>query len=67
MGRCLPPPVSLDFTNKPPCGLLLTFGLAADESLKFWKIFEKKAGAAGAIGGSASSGKAEMAKQMTIR
>lgn len=40
---------------------------AADESLKFWKVFEKKAGAAGAIGGSASSSKAEMAKQMTIR
>ncbi|KAK5992829.1 WD repeat-containing protein slp1 [Cladobotryum mycophilum] len=40
---------------------------AADESLKFWKIFEKKAGSAGSIGGSGSSAKAEMAKQMTIR
>jgi len=39
--------------------------LAADESLKFWKIFEKKAGAG--IGGAGSSAKAEMAKQMTIR
>lgn len=40
---------------------------AADESLKFWKVFEKKAGAAGAIGGSGTSGKADMVKQMTIR
>jgi cell division cycle 20, cofactor of APC complex len=40
---------------------------AADESLKFWKVFEKKAGAAAGIGAGGSSGKAEMAKQMTIR
>ncbi|GAP84298.1 putative WD repeat-containing protein slp1 [Rosellinia necatrix] len=40
---------------------------AADESLKFWKIFEKKAGSASGIGASASSAKAQMAKQMTIR
>ncbi|KAI0149761.1 WD domain-containing protein [Hypoxylon sp. NC0597] len=40
---------------------------AADESLKFWKVFEKKAGASAGIGASGSSGKAEMAKQMTIR
>ncbi|KAF2969984.1 hypothetical protein GQX73_g3586 [Xylaria multiplex] len=40
---------------------------AADESLKFWKIFEKKAGSSAGVGGGASSGKAEMAKQMTIR
>ncbi|KFH43488.1 WD repeat-containing protein-like protein [Hapsidospora chrysogenum ATCC 11550] len=40
---------------------------AADESLKFWKVFEKKAGAPGAISGSGSSSKAEMAKSMTIR
>ncbi|KAK3393782.1 WD40-repeat-containing domain protein [Podospora didyma] len=41
---------------------------AADESLKFWKIFEKKPGAASAsMGGVGSSGKAEMTKQMTIR
>ncbi|KAI9171710.1 WD repeat-containing protein [Paramyrothecium foliicola] len=40
---------------------------AADESLKFWKVFEKKAGTAGSISGSGSSGKAEMVKQMTIR
>lgn len=38
---------------------------AADESLKFWKIFEKKAG--GSVGGVGGSGKAEMTKQMTIR
>lgn len=41
---------------------------AADESLKFWKVFEKKAGAASGVGaGGASSSKAQMAKQMTIR
>ncbi|KAF5592682.1 cell division cycle 20 cofactor-APC complex [Fusarium subglutinans] len=40
---------------------------AADESLKFWKIFEKKAGAAAGIGASGASSKASMAKQMTIR
>lgn len=41
--------------------------IAADESLKFWKVFEKKAGAAGAIGGVGASGKADMVKHMTIR
>ncbi|KAI1762346.1 WD domain-containing protein [Hypoxylon sp. FL1150] len=40
---------------------------AADESLKFWKVFEKKASAASGIGASGSSAKAQMAKQMTIR
>ncbi|KAH7196762.1 WD40-repeat-containing domain protein [Fusarium flagelliforme] len=40
---------------------------AADESLKFWKIFEKKAGATASIGASGASSKASMAKQMTIR
>ncbi|KAI1656865.1 WD40 repeat-like protein [Daldinia decipiens] len=40
---------------------------AADESLKFWKVFEKKAGAAAGVGASGSSSKAQMAKQMTIR
>ena len=40
---------------------------AADESLKFWKVFEKKAGTAGSISGAGSTAKAEMAKQMTIR
>ena len=35
---------------------------AADESLKFWKIFEKKAGQS-----IAPAAKAEMARQMTIR
>ncbi|KAF4447362.1 cell division cycle 20 cofactor-APC complex [Fusarium albosuccineum] len=40
---------------------------AADESLKFWKIFEKKAGASTGIGASGASSKASMAKQMTIR
>lgn len=41
--------------------------IAADESLKFWKIFEKKAGSSASIGASGSSSKAEMAKSMTIR
>ncbi|EPE10184.1 wd repeat-containing protein slp1 [Ophiostoma piceae UAMH 11346] len=40
---------------------------AADESLKFWKIFEKKAGASASSGSSGASGKADMVKQMTIR
>ncbi|OAQ83341.1 WD-repeat containing protein slp1 [Purpureocillium lilacinum] len=40
---------------------------AADESLKFWKVFEKKAGAAGVVGGTGASSKANMVKQMTIR
>ncbi|KAK4231724.1 WD repeat-containing protein slp1 [Podospora fimiseda] len=40
---------------------------AADESLKFWKIFEKKAGSGSGSAGSSSSAKAEMTKQMTIR
>ncbi|KAI0594802.1 WD40-repeat-containing domain protein [Biscogniauxia sp. FL1348] len=40
---------------------------AADESLKFWKVFEKKAGSAAGVGASGSTTKAGMAKQMTIR
>ncbi|KAJ8123361.1 hypothetical protein ONZ43_g672 [Nemania bipapillata] len=40
---------------------------AADESLKFWKIFEKRAGSSASISSGASSVKAEMSKQMTIR
>ncbi|KAH8880077.1 WD repeat-containing protein slp1 [Thozetella sp. PMI_491] len=40
---------------------------AADESLKFWKIFEKKAGAGAGVGGAGASAKADMVKQMTIR
>ncbi|KAF5519277.1 WD repeat-containing protein slp1 [Colletotrichum aenigma] len=40
---------------------------AADESLKFWKVFEKKAGAGAGVGSSGSSAKADMVKQMTIR
>jgi cell division cycle protein 20 (cofactor of APC complex) len=40
---------------------------ASDESLKFWKLFEKKAGAAGSGSRSGDSGKGSMAKQMTIR
>ncbi|KAG9240585.1 WD40-repeat-containing domain protein [Calycina marina] len=40
---------------------------AADESLKFWKVFEKKAGASSSAAVSGASGKADMVKQMTIR
>ncbi|KAL7620260.1 WD repeat-containing protein slp1 [Parahypoxylon ruwenzoriense] len=44
---------------------------AADESLKFWKIFEKKAGSktgsAAGLNASGTSAKAQMTKQMTIR
>ncbi|KKY36202.1 putative wd repeat-containing protein slp1 [Diaporthe ampelina] len=39
---------------------------AADESLKFWKLFEKKPGAT-VLAGAGSSSKAAMVKQMTIR
>ncbi|KAA8911746.1 WD40-repeat-containing domain protein [Sphaerosporella brunnea] len=39
---------------------------ASDENLKFWKIFEKKAGAASSSSRTATSGKG-MTKQMTIR
>ncbi|KAI9885342.1 MAG: transcription factor IIA subunit alpha [Watsoniomyces obsoletus] len=41
---------------------------AADESLKFWKIFEKKAGSTAAARDAAATGKGEqLIKQMTIR
>ncbi len=41
---------------------------AADESLKFWKVFEKKAGMANLVeGGSAASAKAGLTKATTIR
>jgi cell division cycle protein 20 (cofactor of APC complex) len=46
---------------------MLTPSQAADESLKFWKIFEKKPGAGAGVGGVGASAKAEMSKQMTIR
>lgn len=48
-------------------GVLTRHVAAADESLKFWKVFEKKAGVPASVGASASSSKAQMAKQMTIR
>ncbi|OCK85878.1 meiosis-specific APC/C activator protein AMA1 [Lepidopterella palustris CBS 459.81] len=40
---------------------------AADESLKFWKLFEKKPGSAAAARESSTSSKASLVKQMTIR
>ena len=40
---------------------------AADESLKFWKVFEKKPGGLNAARDGSGTSKASMAKQMTIR
>lgn len=40
---------------------------AADESLKFWKVFEKKAGSANLVAGGSSSAKASLTKATTIR
>lgn len=40
---------------------------AADESLKFWKVFERKAGQSTVASQGAGSAKEGMAKQMTIR
>ena len=47
---------------------MLTLRTAADESLKFWKIFEKKPGSGASVGSAgAAAAKAELSKQMTIR
>ncbi|KAK4129475.1 WD40 repeat-like protein [Parathielavia appendiculata] len=40
---------------------------AADESLKFWKIFEKKPGSGVGIGSAGAAAKADRPKMMTIR
>jgi cell division cycle protein 20 (cofactor of APC complex) len=40
---------------------------AADESLKFWKVFEKKAGSGSLADGGSSSAKASLTKATTIR
>ncbi|KAK4105748.1 WD40 repeat-like protein [Parathielavia hyrcaniae] len=40
---------------------------AADESLKFWKIFEKKAGSGVGIGSAGAAAKADRSNMMTIR
>ncbi|KAL2351467.1 WD40-repeat-containing domain protein [Cryomyces antarcticus] len=40
---------------------------AADESLKFWKLFEKKPGSSSLAAGGSSTAKASMTKSMTIR
>ncbi|KAF2483584.1 WD40-repeat-containing domain protein [Neohortaea acidophila] len=40
---------------------------AADESLKFWKVFEKKAGTANLVDGGVASAKAGLTKATTIR
>jgi cell division cycle protein 20 (cofactor of APC complex) len=46
---------------------ILTIPVAADESLKFWKLFEKKPGAAAAAREGSANPKANLVKQMTIR
>ena len=68
MVKCLRQQVSTD-SSYILMEYKLTFVLAADESLKFWKIFEKKPGSASATsreGGVTSKG-GDMVKQMTIR
>ncbi|KAM7207709.1 WD repeat-containing protein slp1 [Naviculisporaceae sp. PSN 640] len=54
------------YSSLSPDGQMLATA-ASDESLKFWKIFEKKPGASATVSGVGASGKAEMGKQMTIR
>lgn len=47
---------------------MLTYVLAADESLKFWKVFEKKSGSGAMSSGSGvSTTKASLTKATTIR
>lgn len=46
---------------------MLISELAADESLKFWKLFEKKPGTSSSAREGGVNGKGEMVKQMTIR
>ncbi|KAF2163787.1 hypothetical protein M409DRAFT_68352 [Zasmidium cellare ATCC 36951] len=40
---------------------------AADESLKFWKVFEKKPGSSNLVGGGSTTAKAGLTKATTIR
>ncbi|KAM7206792.1 WD repeat-containing protein slp1 [Rhypophila sp. PSN 637] len=54
------------YSSLSPDGQMLATA-ASDESLKFWKIFEKKPGSSSTVSGVGASGKAEMGKQMTIR
>ncbi|KAK4950886.1 WD repeat-containing protein slp1 [Elasticomyces elasticus] len=49
-----------------PCGQMLATA-AADESLKFWKVFEKKAGTANLAGVSGSASTKGLTKATTIR
>ena len=46
---------------------ILIVSIAADESLKFWKLFEKKPGAAATAREGSANPKANLVKQMTIR
>lgn len=55
----------LHSTLSPDGQMLAT--AAADESLKFWKVFEKTKKDASASGAGAREGKAEMMKSVTIR
>lgn len=55
----------LHSTLSPDGQMLAT--AAADESLKFWKVFEKKAGAPTVAQQGSQNAKATVAKQMTIR
>lgn len=49
--------------------MLIKNFVAADESLKFWKVFERKAGttASASREGGVGAKSSQMAKQMTIR
>jgi len=68
MGRCWPQLVSNSFPlYRLAVLVILTISIAADESLKFWKLFEKKPGAASAAREGSANPKANLVKQMTIR
>ena len=68
MVKCLPQQVNT-YSFYIFMAYKLTFVLAADESLKFWKIFEKKPGSASATSreGGVTGKSGDMVKQMTIR
>lgn len=70
MARYLPLPVCLHSVSAMPesCSFANIFCLAADESLKFWKIFERKPGTSASASREGGVGsKAQMTKSMTIR
>jgi cell division cycle protein 20 (cofactor of APC complex) len=55
----------LHSTLSPDGQMLAT--AAADESLKFWKVFEKKAGSGNILGAGGATAKASLTKATTIR